>query len=101
MINKIKEFFDIRTKVFIASLSADLLDWLAIIFLHIAFIPTYLMLLSGYTDRMPSLDIALILWSTLALLFLKALVQKNLANIFSIGLGFIIQLFFVGFIFFT
>ena len=99
--NKFKEFFDLRTKVFIASLSADLLDWIAIIFLHVSFIPTYLMLLGGYTDRMPSLDIALIIWSTLALLFLKALVQKNLANIFSIGLGFIIQLFFVGFIFFT
>lgn len=101
MINQIKEFFDVRTKVFIASLSADLLDWLAIIFLHVAFIPTYLMLLSGYTDHMPSLDVALIIWGTLALLFLKALVQKNLANIFSIGLGFIVQLFFVGLIFFT
>ena len=101
MIQNIKNFFDTRTKILLASLSADLLDWLAIIFLHASFIPTYLMLLAGYTDHMPSLDIALIIWTTLALLFLKALVQKNLANIFSIGLGFIIQLFFVGFIFFA
>ena len=101
MIETLKQFFDKKTSALLTNVSTDLLDWIAVILLHMAFVPTYLMMMSGYTDRMPPLDTAVIIWITLALMFLKALIQKNMANIFSIGLGFILQLFFIGFIFFS
>ena len=75
----------------LAKISADTLGWLAAIVLHAATIPTMLALLSGLSDRTPSLDVVLFLWTGLALLFLRAIVLKDILNIITIGTGFIVQ----------
>ena len=75
----------------LARISADTLGWLAAILLHAATIPTMLALMTGLSDRPPSLDLVLFIWSALVLMFLRAIVLKDNLNIITIGLGFIVQ----------
>ena len=71
--------------------SADTLGWLAVVLIHCATIPTLLALLTGLSDRTPSLDIILFMWAGLVLLFMRAVVLKDALNIITIGVGFMIQ----------
>ncbi len=74
-----------------SKISADTLGWLAAIALHAATIPTLLALLTGLTDSTPSVDVVLFLWLGLVLLFGRAIILRDLLNISTIGLGFVIQ----------
>jgi hypothetical protein len=40
---------------------------------------------------MPAVDLVLLVWSGLTLLFIKAAVQKDMLNVVTIGFGFIVQ----------
>jgi hypothetical protein len=71
--------------------SAETLEWLAVILIHCATIPTLLALMTGLSDTVPNLDIVLFMWAGLVLLFFRAVVLRNLLNIITIGLGFIAQ----------
>ena len=75
----------------VAPLSSRTLGWLAVILLHAATMPTLLAILTGLSDRMPSVDMVLLTWSGLVALFAQACVQRNFLNIITIALGFIIQ----------
>jgi hypothetical protein len=75
----------------LARLSADTLGWLAAIVLHCATLPSFLALMTGLSDRTPSLDIILFLWSGLVLLFMRAVVLRDMLNIITIGFGFMLQ----------
>jgi hypothetical protein len=72
-------------------LSAETLGWLAAIVFHAATIPTLLALMTGLSDRTPSLDVVLFLWAGLVLLFMRAVVLKDVLNIVTVGTGFILQ----------
>lgn len=72
-------------------LSADTLGWLAPIVIHCATIPTLLALLTGLSDRTPSIDIVLFVWAGLILLFGRAIILKDTFNIITIGAGFMVQ----------
>jgi hypothetical protein len=72
-------------------ISADTMGWLAAIALHAATIPTLLALLTGMTDTTPSVDVVLFMWLGLVFLFGRAVVLRDLLNIVTIGLGFVIQ----------
>lgn len=71
--------------------SADTLGWLAAVVLHCATVPSLLALMTGLSDRTPSLDVIIFLWAGLVLLFLRAVVLKDMLNIITIGVGFIVQ----------
>jgi hypothetical protein len=45
----------------------------------------------GITDKTPSVDIVLMLWAALGLLFFRAVLLKDLLNIVTIGVGFMLQ----------
>lgn len=75
----------------LGKISAETLQWLAGILIHCATIPTLLSLLTGLSDRTPSLDIVLLMWAGLVLLFGRAIILKDSLNIITVGLGFIIQ----------
>jgi len=77
--------------VSLAKLSADTLGWLAAIVLHCATLPSFLALMSGLSDKTPGLDMILFLWGGLILLFMRAVVLKDMLNIITIGVGFILQ----------
>ena len=49
----------------LARLSADTLGWLAAIVLHCATLPGFLALMTGLSDKTPSLDVILFLWGGL------------------------------------
>jgi len=84
----------------LATLSADTLGWLAAIVLHCATLPSFLALMTGLSDRTPGLDMILFLWGGLVLLFLRAVVLKDMLNIITIGFGFILQAGFMALILF-
>ena len=73
------------------TVSAETLGWMAVILIHGATIPTLLALLTGLSDNTPSVDIVLLMWGGLVLLFGRAVILKDSLNIITIGFGFIIQ----------
>ena len=83
----VKTFFTVH----LHKISADTLGWLAAIVLHCATLPSLLALMTGLSDKPPSIDIVLLLWTGLVLLFAKAIVLKDSLNIITIGVGFIAQ----------
>jgi hypothetical protein len=56
--------------------------------------------MAGLTDRLPGVDLVLLVWTGLTLLFIKAAVQKDMLNVVTIGFGFIIQAVMMALIFF-
>ncbi len=81
-------------------ISAEALGWVAVLVLHSATVPSLLAVMAGLTDRMPAVDLVLLVWAGLSLLFIKAAVQKDILNLVTIGAGFIIQAVMIALIFF-
>ena len=75
----------------VAHFSAETLGWMAVIFIHAATIPTLLAVLTGLSDRMPTVDLVLLTWAGLAALFAQACVQRNMLQIITIAVGFMMQ----------
>ena len=91
------------TKFFAKSfsqISAETLGWIAVVVLHAATVPSLLAVMAGLTDRLPSVDLVLLIWTGLALLFVKSAVQKDMLNLVTIGFGFIVQAVMMALIFF-
>ena len=65
--------------------------WLANIMLHAATIPSLIAVGMSLTDRLPSVDLVLLTWGALTLLFAKSIIVKDMLNVATIGFGFIIQ----------
>ena len=84
----------------VSHISAETFGWLAVIVLHAATIPSLFAVMNGLTDKMPAVDLVLLCWSGLTLLFIKAAVQKDMLNVVTIGFGFIVQAAMVALIFF-
>ena len=81
--------------------TADTIAWLAIVVLNLAFVPSIIAVMSGLSDRMPPLDIALVVWSGLLLFFIRSAILKDMLMVFTIGLGFVAQVFLLGMTFFV
>jgi hypothetical protein len=95
-INGLKDF--VKTKI--GHISAETFGWLAAIVLHASTVPSLLAVMAGLTDRLPGVDLVLLVWAGLTLMFIKAAIQKDMLNIITIGLGFIIQATLMALIFF-
>lgn len=80
--------------------SAETLGWLAVLLLHASTVPMLLAMLSGLSDRMPPLDMVLLVYGGLVALFLQSLVRKNMLQIATIAAGFVMQAVLVAMIFF-
>lgn len=72
-------------------ISADTLEWLSIVVIHCATIPTLLAMLTALSDRTPGIDVVLFAWGGLVLLFCRAILLRNRLNIITNGFGFIAQ----------
>jgi hypothetical protein len=95
-LTKFKDF--IQNKF--SHVSAETVGWLAVIVLHASTVPSMLAVMSGLTDRLPAVDLVLLVWAGLSLLFVKAAVQRDMLNLVTIGIGFIIQAVMMALIFF-
>ena len=92
----IHDFFDLdllvkNIKEHAPHVSAETMGWVAVILLHLATIPTMIAVLTGLTEKMPPVDMVLFSWIGLFCLFVKAVIQKDLLNIVTIGFGFFCQ----------
>lgn len=72
-------------------LSAEAVGWLAVVFVHCATIPSTLSLILGMSDKLPSLDVVMFAWGGLMLMFVRALILRDMLLIITIGFGFFIQ----------
>jgi hypothetical protein len=95
-LESVKAFFNEK----LSHISAEALGWIAVLILHAATIPSLLAVMAGLTDRLPGVDLVLLVWAGLTLLFIKAAVQKDILNVVTIGFGFIIQAVMMALIFF-
>lgn len=95
-LDAIKMFFAEKFR----NISAETLGWIAVMVLHAATIPSLLAVMAGLTDRLPGVDMVLLVWGGLSLLFVKAAVQKDMLNLITIGFGFIVQAVMMALIFF-
>lgn len=82
------------------TISADTMGWLAAIVLHCSTVPSLLALMTGLSDKAPTLDIVMFIYVALVLLFTKAIILKDQLNIITIGTGFIAQSAIMAFILF-
>lgn len=83
-------------KEYLRHISTETIGWLAIILIHCSTVPPILALLLGVSDHLPSIDVVAFMWFGLILLFIKALVTKDMLNVITIGVGFIIQAMLLG-----
>lgn len=88
---KFYRYFRIYLKNKLNKISADTLGWITNIILHCATLPSFLALMTGLTDKTPPVDIVLMIWVGLSMLFFRAIILKDLLNIVTIGVGFMLQ----------
>lgn len=93
--DKLIEFFEGFSKA-----SADTFAWISVVMMIGATVPGFLAVMAHATDRMPPLDIILMVWSGLLLYFVRSAIMKDMLMIVTIGIGFAIQAIMLGLIFF-
>ena len=85
---------------YFTKLSSETVGWVAIVLMHCATIPSIITLILGISDRLPPLDVVMFIWTGLTLFFIRALINKDMLNIITIGAGFIVQACLLGFLIF-
>lgn len=83
-----------------SKISTETVGWLAIVLLHAATVPSLLAVMKGLTDVMLPVDMVVLVWSSLVLMFLRAAILKDMLNLITIGLGFFVQATMMALIFF-
>jgi hypothetical protein len=71
--------------------TAETIAWIGIVLVHAATIPTMISIMSGLSDKMPPVDLILFIWTGLSMLFVRAVILRDILHIVTIGLGFIIH----------
>lgn len=81
--------------------TADTFAWLSMVVLNLATVPSFLAVKSGLTDKMPPLDLVIILWIGLLLYFIRSAILKDMVMVVTLGIGFALQSIALGLIFFV
>lgn len=97
---KVLQDVSVDVKSMITKISTETIGWIGILLLHGATVPTMLGLMFGMTDKPPSIDMVLIVWAALGMFFIKAIIQRDILNLITIGLGFIMQATLMALVFF-
>ena len=92
--------FKQRLQEIFSRVSTETVGWLAVVVMHAATIPGLLAVMNGLTDVMLPVDIVLLVWTALVMLFVKAAIKRDLLNLITIGLGFVVQAVLMALIFF-
>ena len=90
----------VEFKASIRQVSIDGIGWTGLIALHAVTIPSLFGLMTGLTDNTPPIDMVIILWSAMALFYIKAILERNVISLVIIGLGFIMQSILMALVFF-
>lgn len=86
-VDKVGIWFEEKFK----NVSTTAISWVSIVLIHSAFVPTILSVQMGIADRMPTIDIVLFVWVGLLLNYIQAIIQKNILNVVTHGVGFFVQ----------
>jgi len=105
-VRKMEKFNEIKNQVFtyfegFTKATADTFAWISVVVLIAATIPGFIAVMAGATDKMPPLDIALMLWTGLLLYFVRSAILKDMLMVVTIGFGFAIQAVMLGLIYFV
>ena len=84
----------------IRQVSIDGIGWTALIALHAVTVPSMFGLMTGLTDNTPPIDMVIILWASMALFYIKAILERNFVSLIIIGMGFIMQSILMALVFF-
>lgn len=87
-------------KEHVPSMSAASLHLLSVILLHSATLPSLLAVLLNLSDKMPLLDMTILIWAGLIAMFAQAIVMRNTMIAVVIALGFMCQSIMMALIFF-
>ena len=71
--------------------TAETIAWIGIVLVHAATVPTMISIMSGLSDKMPPVDLILFIWGGLSMLFVRAVILRDILHIVTIGVGFIIH----------
>jgi len=101
-----EKFNEIKDKVFLyfegfTKATADTFAWISVVVLISATIPGFIAVMAGATDKMPPLDVTLMLWTGLLLYFVRSAILKDMLMVVTIGFGFAIQAVMLGLIYFV
>jgi len=72
-------------------ISQETIGWMAVVVLHSATLPTMLAYSQGLSNAALPIDMVLLLWAGLMLLFVKAAICRDMLNMITIGTGFAVQ----------
>jgi hypothetical protein len=72
-------------------ISEETLGWLAVVILHSATLPSLLAYSQGLSNDPLPIDMVLLVWTGLMLLFVRAAVRRDMLNLITIGAGFAVQ----------
>ena len=103
MVNKVQEIYNVvKTGLAdkLSHVSTEALNWLAGVVIHAATLPTFLAVMMGLSDKMPGVDVILLVWGGLTLMFFRAVIAKDMLNVATIGFGFVLQAVMMALIFF-
>jgi hypothetical protein len=75
----------------VKNVSEETLGWLAVVILHSATLPSLLAYSQGFSNDPLPIDMVLLVWTGLMLLFVKAVIRKDMLNVITIGVGFAVQ----------
>ena len=75
----------------LTQVSDEALGWLAVVILHSATLPSLLAYSQGLSNDPLPIDMVLLVWTGLMLLFIKAVIRRDMLNIVTIGAGFAVQ----------
>ena len=75
----------------LTQVSDEALAWLAVVILHSATLPSMLAYSQGLSNDPLPIDMVLLVWTGLMLLFVRAAIRRDMLNIITIGAGFALQ----------
>ncbi len=75
----------------VKNVSDETLGWLAVVILHSATLPSLLAYSQGFSNTPLPIDMVLLLWTGLMLLFVRAAIRRDMLNLITIGAGFAVQ----------
>jgi hypothetical protein len=80
--------------------SATALQITAVVLLHASTLPSLISVMMTWTDRMPMLDMVILVWAALIAMFAQAMLQNHRMMIGLISVGFMLQAIMMALIFF-
>jgi hypothetical protein len=95
----VKNFLE-KTLSVIKNISTETIGWTAVCLLHAASLPSLFAIHQGISDQMLPIEMILLIWAALVLIFMKSVIQRDILNIVTIGLGFAGQATIMALIFF-